>query len=58
MMAGDIARKYIDLLDDLEDDEDYMKLNRIRHMPFPNSEELYNEAVKDFIQAKLDGTWN
>ena len=56
-MAGDLARRYLDLLDSLEADDVLERLNKLRTLPFPNSEKIHNEAVQDYLTALLDGEW-
>jgi hypothetical protein len=56
-MAGDLARKYLDLLEKLDGDETLERFERLRSLPFPNSEKIYNEAVGDYLAAVLEGEW-
>lgn len=57
MAAGDVARKYLDLLDTLESDDVMDRLERLRTLPFNEADKLYNEAVNDYLTALLNGEW-
>ena len=56
-MAGDIARRYLDLLDQLESDDVMERLEKLRTLPFPDSSKIYNEAVSDYLSALMNAEW-
>lgn len=57
MATGDIARKYLDIIRDLENDDVMADLERLRQFPFKEAEEWYREAIEDYLKAKLEGVW-
>jgi hypothetical protein len=56
-MAGEVARRYLDLLEQLESDDVMERLDKLRALPFPDSSKIYNEAVSDYLAALMNDEW-